>query len=53
MMKGLMDRCMAREKLVDHLKEKAKVVEIGLRELEARKKVQIKKFDLTKKLLEE
>ena len=53
MMKGLMDHCMACEKLVDRLKERADVVETGLRELEAWKEVQIKKFDLTKKLLEE
>ena len=30
MMKGLMNRCMAREKLVDCLKKKAKAVEKGL-----------------------
>jgi len=53
MMKGLMDRCMAREKLVDRLKERADVVETRLCELEAWKEIQIKKFDLTKKLLEE
>ena len=49
MMKGLMDRCIAREKLVDHLKERAKVVNTGLHELEAWREVQIKKLDITKK----
>ena len=38
-MKGLMDRCMAREKPVDHLKEKVESVEIRLHELEAWKEV--------------
>ena len=35
MMKGLIDCCMAREKLVNHLKERAETVETGLDELEA------------------
>ena len=35
MMKGLMDRCIAREKLVDYLKEKVETVETWLHELEA------------------
>ena len=34
-MKGLMDRCMAQKKLVDHLKVKAEVAKFGLHELEA------------------
>ena len=53
MMKGLMDRCMAREQLVDHLKERAETVEIWLCELEAWKDVQIRELDLTKKALKE
>ena len=53
MMKGLMDRCMAREQLVDHLKEWAETVEMWLCELEAWKDVQIRKLDLTKKALKE
>ena len=39
MMKGLMDYCMAYEKLVDRLKERAEVAETGLHELEAWKEV--------------
>ena len=39
MMKGLMDRCMAREKLVDHLKERAKFTEMGLNELKTWREV--------------
>ena len=35
MVKGLIDRCMAREKLVNHLKERAETVETRLHELEA------------------
>ena len=53
MMKGLMDRCIAREKLVDHLKERVETAERWLHELEAWKEVQLKKLDVTKKALEE
>ena len=52
-MKGLMDRCVAREKFVDRLKERAEAAEMGLHELEAWREVQFKKLDLTKKALEE
>ena len=38
---------------VDRLKERAKTIETGLRELETWKEVQIKKLDLTKKVFEE
>lgn len=53
MMKGLMDNCMAQEKLVNRLKERAKTAEMGLHKLEAWREVQIKMLDLTKKALEE
>ena len=53
MMKGLMDRCIAREKLVDRLKERVETAETWLHELEAWKEVQLKKLDVTKKALEE
>lgn len=47
------DRCISREKLVDHLKERAETVETRLRKLEAWREVQIRKLDQTKKALEE
>ena len=53
MMKGLMDRCMAREKLVDCLKERAKSTKTGLNELKTWREVQIKMLDVMKKALEE
>ena len=52
-MKGLMDRYMSQETVVGHLRERAKAMEMELREPEAWKKVQVNKLDLTKKLLEE
>ena len=53
MMKGLMDRCLAKEKAIDCLREKVKVVEAKLNELNAWKEVQVQKLTLTKKALEE
>ena len=53
MMKGLMDRCLAREKQVDCLKEKAEIAETELNELRAWKESQVKKLSMTKKALEE
>lgn len=53
MMKGLMDHCMAQEKLVNCLKERAEATETGLHELKGWRVVQIKKLNLTKKALEE
>ena len=53
MMKGLMDRCLAKEKAIDRLREKVKVVEAELNELNAWKEVQVQKLTLTKKALEE
>ena len=53
MMKGLMDHCTAREKLVDRLKERAKSAETGLNDLKTWREVQIKKLDVTKKALED
>ena len=53
MMKGPMDRCLAREKWVNHLKEKAEIAETELNELRARKESQVKKLSMTKKALEE
>ena len=53
MMMGLMDRCLAKEKAIDCLREKVKVVEAKLNELNAWKEVQVQKLTLTKKALEE
>lgn len=53
MMKGLMDHCLAQEKLVYHLKERAEATETGLNELKAWREVQGRKQDMTKKALEE
>ena len=53
MMKGLMDRCLAKEKAIDCLREKVKVVEAKLNELNAWKEVQVQKLTLIKKALEE
>ena len=53
MMKGLMDRCMAGEKLVDCLKKKAKAVETKRNELKASWEVRVNKLDVTRKALEE
>ena len=53
MNKGLMDRCMSQEMVVSCLWEKAETTETKLRELHAWRVVQLQKFDLTKKSLEE
>ncbi|KAL0008608.1 hypothetical protein SO802_010110 [Lithocarpus litseifolius] len=53
MMKGLTDRCMAREKLVDYLKERSEATEMERNELKASWEVQVKKFDVTRKALKE
>ena len=50
-MKGLMDRFMAREMLVDRLKERSKAVEMEQNELKASWEVQVKKLDMTRKAL--
>ena len=52
-MKGLMDYCMAREKLVDRLKERVEAAEMERNELKASWEVQDKKLDVIKKTLEE
>ena len=52
MMMGLMDRCLAKEKAIDCLRENVKVVEAKLNELNAWKEVQVQKLTLTKKALE-
>ena len=48
-----MDRCMAQEKLIGCLKERAKATETGLNKLKTKREVQIKKLDVMKKALEE
>ena len=53
MMKGLMDYCLALEKWVDRLEEKAETTETELNELKAWKEVQVKKLATTKKALKE
>ena len=53
MMKGLMDRCMAQETLVDQLKERAESAETEQNELKASWEVQVKKLNVTRKALEE
>ena len=53
MMMGLMDCCLAKEKAIDCLREKVKVVEAKLNELNAWKELQVQKLTLTKKALEE
>ena len=52
-MKGLMGRCLAKEKAIDCLREKIKVVEAKLNKLNAWKEVQVQKLTLIKKALEE
>lgn len=52
-MKGITYRCMAREKLVDHLKERAEVMETERNELKASWEGQVNKLDMTRKALEE
>ena len=52
MMKGLMDRCMAQETLVDQLKERAESAETEQNELKASWEVQVKKHNMTRKALE-
>ena len=49
MMKGLMDRCLAREKWVDRLREQPKM---ELNKIKAWKELQVKKLTVTKKALE-
>ena len=49
MMKGLMDRCMARDKLVDYLKERAEATEMERNKLKASWEVQVKKLDVTRR----
>lgn len=53
MAKGLMDRCLAREKLLDRLQERVKTMETGHNKLKASFEVQVKKMDITRKTLEE
>ena len=53
MIRGLMDRCMAREKLVDRLKERVETTGTERNELKASWEVQVKKFNITRKTLEE
>ena len=53
MMKGLMDRCIAQEILVDCLKERAKSAEMKRNKLKTSWEVQVKKLDVTRKALEE
>ena len=48
-----MDRCMSQEMVVSCLWEKAETTETKLRELHAWRVVQLQKFDLTKKSLED
>ena len=48
-----MDRCLAREKWVNRLREKAEAIETKLNELKVWKDVQVKKLIMTKKALEE
>ena len=52
-MKGLMGRCMTQETVVGRLREKVETMEIELRELHAWREVQLQKFDMMKKSLEE
>ena len=49
MMKGLMECCLALEKWVDRLEEKAETTETELNELKAWKEVQVKKLAMIKK----
>lgn len=53
MIKGLMDCCMSQAIVVDHVRARVEASEAELGELKAWKAVQEKKFDLTKRLLEE
>lgn len=52
-MKGLMDRCLSQETMVDHVRAKAKATEAELGELKAWKVIQENKLDLMRKLLDE
>ena len=52
-MKGLMDRCLSQETMVDHVRAKAEATEAELGELKAWKVIQENKLDLMKKLLDE
>ena len=53
MMKGLMDRCVSQARVVDHVRARVEASEAELSELKAWKAIWEKKFNLTKKLLEE
>ena len=53
MMKGLMDCCVSQATVVDHVRVRAEASEAELGELKAWKTVYEKKFEWTKKLLEE
>ena len=53
MMKGLMDLCISQETVVGRLREKVETTKTELRELYAWREVQLQKFDMTKKSLEE
>lgn len=52
-MKGLMDRCLSQETMVDHVRAKAEAIEAELGELKAWKVIQENKLDLMRKLLDE
>ena len=53
MMKGLVDCCLAKEKVINCLREKVKAVKAKLNELNAWKEIQAQKLTLIKKALEE
>lgn len=53
MMKGLMDHCVSHKMVLGRLREKLGAKETEVQELLAWKDVQIRKLDLTKKLLKE
>ena len=53
MMKGLVDRCLTKEKVINCLREKVKAVKAKLNELNAWKEIQVQKLTLIKKALEE
>ena len=53
MMKGLMDRYVSYETILDRLRERLGTKKMEVQELLAWKYVQIRKFDLTKQLLKE
>ena len=53
MMKGLVDRYLTKEKVINCLREKVKAVKAKLNELNAWKEIQVQKLTLIKKALEE